>query len=71
LIEPQTSLEMPARGKRSSLLRTFTSYGCKRFYDLGPWVLYHKRNMDILCHLFTANAPPTLGMVETLLTQIL
>ncbi len=32
----QTSLEMLARVKRSSLLRTFVNYGGKKFYSNGP-----------------------------------
>ncbi len=30
---------MPARDKRSSLLRIFVNYGLKKFYNTGPWTL--------------------------------
>ncbi len=31
-----TNMEMLARDKHSSLLRTFVNYGCKSFITLGP-----------------------------------
>jgi hypothetical protein len=32
-------LERLARDKHSRLLRTFVSYGCKKFFNIGPWFL--------------------------------
>ncbi len=30
-------LERLAREKQSNLLRKFVTYGCKKFYNIGPW----------------------------------
>ncbi len=38
----QTRLERIAREKRSSFLQKFVNYGQKKFYNLGPLVLYYK-----------------------------
>ncbi len=32
-------MEIPVRDKHSSLLRTFTNYGRKKFNNIGPWAL--------------------------------
>ncbi len=37
-IKYKTKLESPARGKHSRILETFVNYGCKMFYNIGPWI---------------------------------
>ncbi len=37
-----TILEKLARDEHSSLLQKIVTYGCKKFYNIGPWGLYHK-----------------------------
>ena len=38
---------MLAMEQHSSLIRTFVKYGCKKFYNIGPWGLIHKTSYDI------------------------
>jgi hypothetical protein len=38
----ETRLERPARGKYSSLIKTFVNYRRKKFYNIGYRGLYHK-----------------------------
>ncbi len=38
----QTRLERLARGKHSSLLQKLVYYGCKKFYNVGPWFQCYK-----------------------------
>ncbi len=42
---PQTWKGMP--GKRSSLLRTFVNYCCKKFYKIGPYIKQPKNLTNI------------------------
>jgi hypothetical protein len=36
----KTRLERLAKDKHSSLLRKYVNYGCKKFYNTGPWRVF-------------------------------
>jgi hypothetical protein len=40
---------MLARDKPSSLLQTLIIYGCKMFFNIGPWRQKERINKDIEC----------------------
>jgi hypothetical protein len=40
-------LEKSVRDKRSSLLRKFITYGRKKFYNIGPWMLTRHKTLTM------------------------